>query len=77
MSSAFEALAVTAFGRASEGDFVRLFVWLSCWFVLCLEVYLLLFDWVWVGGCLFEVLGVMVDCCASGDLEFARRLAFA
>ena len=74
---ALEALAVTAFGRASEGDPARLFARLSCWFVPCPEAHLLLLDWVWAGGRPSEVLGAMVDCCASGDLESARRLAFA
>ena len=74
---ALEAMAVTAFGRASEGDPARLFARMSCWFVPCPEAHLLLLDWVWAGGRPSEVLGAMVDCCASGDLESARRLAFA
>ena len=74
---ALEALYVTATGRAAGGDPVRLFTRLSCWFVPCPEAHLLLLDWVWGGGRPSDVLGALVDCCASGDLESARKLAFA
>jgi hypothetical protein len=74
---ALEALVVTATGRAAGGDPVRLFTRLSCWFVPCPEAHLLLLDWVWGGGRPSNVLGALVDCCASGDLESARKLAFA
>ena len=74
---ALEAMAVTALGRASGGDPGKIIARLSCWFVPCPEAHLLLLDWVWAGGRPSNVLGAMVDCCASGDLESARRLAFA
>ena len=74
---ALEALAVTAFGRAGARDPARLFTRLGCWLVPCPEAHLLLLDWVWAGGRPSEVLGALVDCCASGDLLGARRLAFA
>jgi len=74
---ALEALAVTAFGRAGARDPARLFTRLGCWLVPCPEAHLLLLDWVWAGGRPSEVLGAMIDCCASGDLLGARRLAFA
>jgi len=74
---ALEALVVTATGRASSGDPVRLFTRASCWFVPCPEAHLLLLDWVWGGGRPSNVLGALVDCCAAGEFEDARKLAFA
>jgi hypothetical protein len=47
------------------------------WLTPCPEPWLLLFDWLWVGGRPAPVVGALVDCLTAFDGLGARRLAFA